>query len=269
MFDMGFLPDVQKILDHVPSKRTTAFFSATMPKPIEKLAMTYTKTPDVFDVRTKEAKPDITHELFAVAPHLKKKLLLNLLPILLHESDQLVATQKRAEHSPHSDADGGIIIFTNTKSMCRSLEKTLSRKFGGVAALHSDLAQSKRQKMLDKMATGECRILVATDLVARGIDLERITHIVQYDTPDSADKYIHRVGRTARAYRKGKAITLHTPKELMHLVSMEQEIGKPFALQRLGNFDYDEPARHTDNKHERPAEHANQRAQKKTSKRRS
>jgi len=241
MFDLGFLPDVQKIIDRIPSRRTTAFFSATMPKPIEKLACTYTNSPKVLDVRTQETKPDISHELFSVPPHLKKKLLLSLLPLLLDDSDDLVRTQKRAEHSPHSTADGGIIIFANTKNTCRSLERMLSRRFGEVAALHSDLSQSKRNKMLDKMRSGETRILVATDLVARGIDLERITHIVQFDAPDCLEKYIHRVGRTARAYRKGKALTLISQKELMHMLSMEQELGKSFALRRLGNFNYDEP----------------------------
>ncbi|MEZ6854112.1 DEAD/DEAH box helicase [Halodesulfovibrio aestuarii] len=242
MFDLGFLPEIQKILDHVPSKRVTAFFSATMPKPIEHLACTYTKDPKVIDVRTEEAKPDITHELFTVPPHLKKKLLLALMPLLLSDSDDLVHKQKRAEHSPHSKEDGGIIIFANTKETCRELERMLSGKFGEVAALHSDLSQSKRNKMLEKMQTGEARILVATDLVARGIDLDHITHIIQFDTPDSPDKYIHRVGRTARAYRKGTAITLIGEKELMTMLQMEQEIGKSFALRKLGNFNYNEPS---------------------------
>lgn len=242
MLDLGFLPDIQKILDRVPSKRTTAFFSATMPKPIEQLACTYTKDPKVIDVRTEEAKPDITHELFTVPLHLKMKLLLKLIPLLLNDSDNLVQKQKRAEHSPHSKADGGLIIFTNTKENCRTLERTLSRKFGDVAALHSDLSQSKRNKMLEKMQTGEARILVATDLVARGIDLDHITHIIQFDAPDSADKYIHRVGRTARAYRKGTALTLIGEKELMRMLQMEQEIGKSFALRKLANFDYNEPS---------------------------
>lgn len=242
MFDLGFLPDIQKILDRVPSKRTTAFFSATMPKPIEQLACTYTKDPKVIDVRTEEAKPDISHELFTVPPHLKKKLLLSLMPLLLNDSDSLVSKQKRAEHSPHSKADGGIIIFANTKETCRALERTLASKFGEIAALHSDLSQSKRNKMLEKMQTGEARILVATDLVARGIDLDHITHIIQYDTPDSPDKYIHRVGRTARAYRKGTAITLLGEKELMRMLQMEQEIGKSFAMRKLGNFNYNEPS---------------------------
>ncbi|MCG8643671.1 MAG: DEAD/DEAH box helicase, partial [Desulfobacterales bacterium] len=240
MFDLGFLPDIQKILDRVPSKRTTAFFSATMPKPIEQLACTYTKDPKVIDVRTEEAKPDITHELYSVPPHLKKKLLLSLMPLLMNDSDELVQKQKRAEHSPHSKEDGGIIIFANTKETCRELERMLSSKFGEVAALHSDLSQSKRNKMLEKMQTGEARILVATDLVARGIDLDHITHIIQFDTPDSPDKYIHRVGRTARAYRKGTAITLLGEKELMRMLQMEQEIGKSFALRKLGNFNYNE-----------------------------
>ncbi|SIO14195.1 DEAD/DEAH box helicase [Halodesulfovibrio marinisediminis] len=258
MFDLGFLPDIQKILDRVPSKRTTAFFSATMPKPIEQLACTYTKDPKVIDVRTEEAKPDITHELFTVPPHLKKKLLLTLMPLLLNDSDNLVHKQKRAEHSPHSKADGGIIIFTNTKETCRALERTLANKFGEVAALHSDLSQSKRNKMLEKMQTGEARILVATDLVARGIDLDHITHIIQFDTPDSADKYIHRVGRTARAYRKGTAITLLGEKELMRMLQMEQDIGKSFALRKLANFNYNEPSgnnksdTHTDS-HRKPS----------------
>lgn len=242
MFDLGFLPDLQKILDRIPSKRTTAFFSATMPKPIEQLACTYTKDPKVIDVRTEEAKPDIAHELFTVPPHLKKKLLLSLMPLLLNDSDSLVQKQKRAEHSPHSKQDGGIIIFANTKETCRELERMLAGKFGEVAALHSDLSQSKRNKMLEKMQSGEARILVATDLVARGIDLDHITHIIQFDTPDSPDKYIHRVGRTARAYRKGTAITLLGEKELMNMLQMEQEIGKSFALRKLGNFNYNEPS---------------------------
>ncbi|MCT4535693.1 DEAD/DEAH box helicase [Halodesulfovibrio sp.] len=240
MFDLGFLPDIQKILDRVPSKRTTAFFSATMPKPIEQLACTYTKDPKVIDVRTEEAKPDIAHEIFTVPPHLKKKLLLALMPLLMNDSDDLVHKQKRAEHSPHSDQDGGIIIFANTKETCRELERMLAGKFGEVAALHSDLSQSKRNKMLEKMQTGEARILVATDLVARGIDLDHITHIIQFDAPDSPHKYIHRVGRTARAYRKGTAITLIGEKNLMDMLQMEQEIGKSFALRKLGNFNYNE-----------------------------
>lgn len=242
MFDLGFLPEITKILDHIPSKRTTAFFSATMPKPIEHLACTYTKDPTVIDVRTEEAKPDISHEIYTVPPHLKKKLLLSLMPLLLNDSDELVHKQKRAEHSPHSKEDGGVIIFTNTKETCRDLERFLSGRFGDVAALHSDLSQSKRNKMLAKMQSGEARVLVATDLVARGIDLDHITHIVQFDAPSNSDMYIHRVGRTARAYRKGTAITLVGEKDLMEMLQMEQEIGKSFSMRKLGNFNYNEPA---------------------------
>jgi ATP-dependent RNA helicase RhlE len=218
MFDMGFLPSVKRILSHVPANRQTLLFSATFPPEIEQLAGQALRNPKRVAVGLSKPATTVSHALYPIAQHLKTGLTLE----LLKETDAR-----------------SVLIFTRTKHRASRLARQLERAGYRVAALHGDRSQNQRQSALDGFRDGTYQILVATDIAARGIDVERISHVINYDIPDTADAYIHRIGRTGRAEREGDAFTLITPEDDVMVRAIERAVGQSVPRHRIAGFDYD------------------------------
>ena len=217
MFDMGFLPSVRKILKHLPSRRQTMLFSATFPREVEELASQTLHRPERIAVDLARPAHTVTHALFPVAPHLKTNLLLALL--------QQTSTDS-------------VLIFTRTKHRAQRLARQIEREGYKVTSLHSNRSQNQRQAALNGFKGGAYQIMVATDIAARGLDVESISHVINYDMPDTADAYIHRIGRTGRAQRTGDAFTLLTPEDDAMVRALEKIMGQRIPRQTLAGFDY-------------------------------
>jgi ATP-dependent RNA helicase RhlE len=221
MFDMGFLPDVRRILSHLPAQRQTLLFSATFPTEIEQLAAQALKRPQRLAVGISKPATTVSHALYPVPQHLKTGLTLALLK----------QTDTRS-----------VLIFTRTRHRATRLAAQLGRAGYRVASLHSDRSQSQRQAALDGFRTGAFQVMVATDIAARGIDVATISHVINYDIPDTTDAYIHRIGRTGRAEREGDAFTLITPNDDAAVRAIERVLGQAIPRRRLDGFDYAAPA---------------------------
>jgi ATP-dependent RNA helicase RhlE len=220
MFDMGFLPDVRRILSHLPTQRQTLLFSATFPPEIEQLAAQALKRPQRLAVGISKPATTVSHALYPVPQHLKTGLTLALLK----------QTDTRS-----------VLIFTRTRHRASRLAAQLDRAGYRVASLHSDRSQNQRQAALDGFRTGAFQIMVATDIAARGIDVATISHVINYDIPDTTDAYIHRIGRTGRAEREGDAFTLTTPADDGAVRAIERVLGQGIPRRRLEGFDYNAP----------------------------
>jgi len=218
MLDMGFLPDIRRVLKHLPVKRQTLFFSATLPQPIVELSGQMLNNPAMISVERKAAPATgITHAVFPVAQELKMALLQTLLD--------------RGEIT-------NAIVFTRTKHRANRVYEQLERRKVRAARIHGNRSQMQRTEALAGFRSGRYRILVATDIAARGIDVEALSHVVNFDVPNVPDDYIHRVGRTARAELTGDAITLVAPNEETDLRAIERAIGKRLPRVILPDFDY-------------------------------
>jgi ATP-dependent RNA helicase RhlE len=221
MFDMGFLPDIRRILTHVPPKnRQTLLFSATMPKEIRSLANDILQHPITVQIGNTAPAETISHALFPVAPHLKTALLMKLLG--------------------HTRA-GSVLVFTRTKFRAKSLGEKLAKAGYRSASLQGNLSQGRRQAALNSFRSGECQILVATDIAARGIDVSNVSHVINYDIPSTPEAYIHRVGRTGRAERSGEAFTLITAEDTLMVKAINRAIGSCVEQRILTDFNYDAP----------------------------
>jgi ATP-dependent RNA helicase RhlE len=221
MFDMGFLPSVRRILSHVPANRQTMLFSATFPSEIEQLAAQALRNPQRLAVGLSRPATTVTHALYPVEQHLKTGLTLELLK--------------------QTDARS-VLIFTRTKHRASRLAQQLERGGYRVTSLHSNRSQNQRQAALDGFRDGTYQIMVATDIAARGIDVDRISHVINYDIPDTADAYIHRIGRTGRAEREGDAFTMITSEDDLMVRAIERAVGQRIPRQAIPGFDYDAPA---------------------------
>ncbi len=222
MLDMGFLPDIRKVLKHLPAKRQTLFFSATLPAPIVKLSQEMLKNPVTISVERKAAPAaGITQAVFPVAQDLK----LNLLQTLLDRGEIQNA-----------------IVFTRTKHRANRVFEKLDRQGVSVARIHGNRSQAQRTDALAGFKAGRFRILVATDIAARGIDVEALSHVVNFDVPHVPEDYIHRVGRTARAAMTGDAVTFVAPDEESDLRDIERAIGKRLPRVTVPDFDYNRKA---------------------------
>jgi ATP-dependent RNA helicase RhlE len=218
MLDMGFLPDVRRILRHVPRERQTLFFSATMPREIVELSREMLHDPVTVDLERKSAPAvGITQAVYPVPRDLKSSLLAELL------TKKVIA-----------DA----IVFTRTKHRANRLADFLERQGIVTARIHGNRSQGQRTEALAGFKAGRYRVLVATDIVARGIDVEALGHVVNFDVPADPDSYIHRVGRTARAEATGDAFTFVSPDEEGDLAAIERAIGKRLPRVTLPEFDY-------------------------------
>jgi len=221
MFDMGFLPDVKRIIKAVPAKRQTMLFSATFPLEVEQLASQSLKHPQRIAVGLSRPAHTVSHALYPVPQHLKGALLLALLE--------------------QTDANS-ILVFTRTKHRAHRVAQQIARAGFDVTSLHGDRTQGQRQAALKGFKDGTHQIMVATDIAARGLDVESISHVINFDMPDTADAYIHRIGRTGRAERTGDAFTLVTPEDNDMVRTLERIMGKPLPRLTLPGFDYNAPA---------------------------
>ncbi len=221
MLDMGFLPDIRRLLAQLPSKRQTLLFSATMPSEIAELARSTTHNAKTIQIGLVRPPNTVAHAIYPVAQHLKTGLLLELLQ--------------------HTDTES-VLIFTRTKHRANRVHQQLVRSGYKAAALHSNRSQNQRQAALDGFRDGSVQVLVATDIAARGIDVERISHVINYDIPDTADAYIHRIGRTGRAARTGDAFTLVSPEDTLMVKTIEKALGKQLERRTMQSFDYAAPA---------------------------
>jgi ATP-dependent RNA helicase RhlE len=192
MFEMGFLQDVKKILKHLPVKRQTLLFSATMPDDIRMLAQQVLNNPVTVQVGDTRPAPTVAHTFYPIEQGSKTSLLKNILG---------------------NTETGHVLVFTRTKRRSKTLAQQLEKSGFGAAALHGDLTQGKRQKALEDFRRGTHKILVATDVAARGIDVHGISHVINYDIPDTALAYTHRIGRTGRAWETGDAFTFVTKED--------------------------------------------------------
>ena len=206
MFDMGFLPDIRKILKHVPAKRQTLLFSATMPDDIRQLAQEILRTPVTVQVRCRRRRQARSRTRSTRSRSTSK-------PTLLLELLR------------HTDTES-VLIFTRTKHRAKRLGEQLERAGYRAASLQGNLSQNQRQAALDGFRDGSYQILVATDIAARGIDVSRISHVINYDMPDTADAYTHRIGRTGRAEKTGDAFTFVTREDEVMVRSIERVLGK-------------------------------------------
>ncbi len=221
MFDMGFLPDVRRIMGFLPENRQTLFFSATMPPEIRRLADDMLKDPAVVQIKITAPAETVSHALYPVRQHLKTTLLTELLR----------RTEARS-----------VLVFTRTKQRAKRLAEHLEKTGYTAASLQGNLSQNKRQEALDGFRDGSYKVLVATDIAARGIDVSRISHVINYDMPDTADSYTHRIGRTGRAEKTGDAYTFVTPEDKGMMFAIERLLGKMPELRKLPDFDYSVPA---------------------------
>ena len=221
MFDMGFLPDVRRIIKAVPIQRQTMLFSATFPPEVELLAAQSLTNPQRISMGISRPAHTVTHALYPVPAHLKSALLLKLLRQIDTES---------------------VLIFTRTKHRADKVARQIAHAGFRVTSLHSNRTQGQREQALRGFKTGHFRIMVATDIAARGLDIESISHVINYDMPDTADAYIHRIGRTGRAQRTGDAFTLVTPEDNDMIRALERIMGGPIKRETFPDFDYALPA---------------------------
>jgi ATP-dependent RNA helicase RhlE len=219
MLDMGFLPDIRRVLKHLPQRpRQTFFFSATMPPPILKLAGELLKNPVRVDVERKQAPATgITQAVFPVPSTRKPDLLIELL--------------RRKEI-------GNVIVFCRTKHRVNRLHEKLEKAGIASTRMHGNRSQAQRTQALEGFRQGTFQVLAATDIVARGIDVEALDHVVNFDVPAQPEDYIHRVGRTARAGATGEAYTFVSPEEEAELRSIERAVGRSIPRRTLDGFDY-------------------------------
>ncbi len=217
MFDMGFFPDIRRILKHLPAKRQTLLFSATMPAEIRHLAHEVLHDAVTVQVGTTAPAETVSHALYPVAQHLKTSLLRELLK---------------------QTATGSVLIFTRTKHRAKRLGQQLAQYGYRATSLQGNLSQNQRQKALEGFREGTFQVLVATDIAARGIDVSQVSHVINYDMPSTAEAYIHRIGRTGRATRKGEAFSFTTSEDRGMVRAIERLLKSTIAQHTLDNFDY-------------------------------
>ncbi len=221
MFDMGFLPDVRKILRHLPSQRQTLFFSATMPSDIRRLAHDILRDPVTVQIDHTVPLTTVSHALYPVDKHLKTALLMEILR--------------------HTDTES-VLVFTRTKHRAKQIARQLGKAGYCATSLQGNLSQNQRQAALNGFRDGSFKILVATDIAARGIDVSRISHVINYDIPDTAEAYTHRIGRTGRAAKTGDAFTLITREDASMVRTIESSLGVKLERRTLKDFNYTAPA---------------------------
>jgi ATP-dependent RNA helicase RhlE len=217
MFDMGFFPDIRRILKQIPADRQTLLFSATMPQEIRQLAFDTLRNPVTVQVGICAPAKTVSHALFPVAQHLKTALLLKLLQ------------QTRTD---------SVLVFTRTKHRARRLGEQLGRAGYKTASLQGNLSQTRRQSAIKGFKDGTYQVLVATDIAARGIDIANVSHVINYDIPNTPDAYIHRIGRTGRAEHCGDAFTLITAEDAQMVKAIDRVLGSKTERRTLSDFNY-------------------------------
>jgi len=212
MFDMGFLPDIRRILAALPKARQTLLFSATMPAEIRGLANEFLSRPVTVDLGVSKPIETVGHAVYPVEQTQKVDLLLELLS---------------------KPGSGQILVFTRTKHRAKKLAERLVKAGLPATSLQGNLSQNRRQEAMDSFRSGRAKIMVATDIAARGIDVSQISHVINFDMPDTAEAYTHRIGRTGRMTRLGTALSLVTPDDLQMVRTIERLLGQPLEKRRL------------------------------------
>lgn len=225
MFDMGFLPDIRNILSRLPVRRQTLLFSATMPDDVRDMAKRILRNPITIQVGDAAPVSTVSHAIYPVEPHLKTSLLFKILDC--------------------TDV-ASVLVFARTKARTTRLAKQMKKSGYLVTSLQGDLSQSKRLEAINGFRSGKYQVLVATDIAARGIDVSKISHVINYDMPDTIDAYTHRIGRTGRAARTGDAFTFVTHPDRAFVRTIENVLGEKLERRILNNFDYSSPAPEAD-----------------------
>lgn len=218
MFDMGFLPSIQKILNALPVKRQNLLFSATMSDEIRTLASRTLVKPVTIEISIEKPLETISHELYPVDPLKKHELLLHLL---------------------YGKGEGQVLIFTRTKHRAKKLAIQLVKDGFSATSLQGNLSQNQRESAMNAFRNGTARVMVATDIAARGIDVSQVSHVINFDLPDTLDAYTHRTGRTGRMERLGKAISFVTLEELAKLRPIDQLFGSSLERKIIKGFEID------------------------------
>ncbi|MEM7343276.1 MAG: DEAD/DEAH box helicase, partial [Chloroflexota bacterium] len=222
MLDMGFLPDIRQIVSRMPQERQTMLFSATMSGPVLNLTHQFQHDPTMIEISISRPPEAIRQALYPVPKHLKTELLMALL-------DQMEIKS--------------MLVFTATKQEADIVTRKLkAAKKTSVACIHGDFRQRERIAALEGFRSGKHQVLVATNIASRGLDVEGISHVINYDIPEHSDDYVHRIGRTARAEAEGDAITLVTPDDEAMVYRIEHVLGYKLERKTLPDFDYDVPA---------------------------
>ena len=210
MLDMGFLPAIKRVLAKLPTKRQTLLFSATMSSSIESLARSTMKQPKLVEVNPRGRAAEMVEQtVYSVAQENKTALLLDLL-------------ERESEH----ESLERILVFTRTRRGSERLSHILKTRNHRVNRIHADRSQSQREAALRDFRDGRARVLVATDIAARGLDVDAVSHVINYDVPDVPENYVHRIGRTGRAGNRGKAITIVTPVDELSMRAIERLTGQ-------------------------------------------
>ena len=218
MLDMGFLPDVKQIIDKCTHKRQTSLFSATIPPQVDYLIKHTMKDPEVVEIGMRRSPAEtVSHNVYPVSEMQKDDLVRALLEDLNYDS---------------------VMVFCRTKIGAEKVGNMLKRENHAVAILHSNRTQSDREKALNGFRDGRYEVLVATDIAARGLDIQQVSHVINYDVPQHPEDYVHRIGRTGRAQSNGDALTLMVASDTKHMTAIEHFIGQKIPRQKLDSFDY-------------------------------
>ena len=218
MLDMGFLPDVRRIIDRIPRQRHTSLFSATIPPEIDSLIQWAMRQPQLVEIGARRSPAaTVKHVVYPVSEDQKPDLLRALLDQVNYDS---------------------VIVFCRTKSRADRIGTLLKRNNHAVAILHSNRTQREREEALRGFRDGRYEVLVATDIAARGLDILAVSHVVNYDVPQHAEDYVHRIGRTGRAEAAGDAFTLMVAEDVRHMAAIEHFIGQKVERTKLENFNY-------------------------------
>jgi ATP-dependent RNA helicase RhlE len=218
MLDMGFLPDVRRLVEKCPRKRHSALFSATIPPQIETLIQWAMNNPETIEIGARRTPAEtVKHVIYPVSDAQKTDLLIELL--------------KRVNFN-------SVLVFCRTKHGADRVAGTLKRNNHAVAVLHSNRTQKEREQALEGFRDGRFEVLVATDIAARGLDIADVSHVINYDVPQHPEDYIHRIGRTGRAEHSGDAFTIMVAEDAGHVYAIERFISQKIARVKLENFDY-------------------------------
>ena len=232
MLDMGFLPDIRRVVQQLPRKRQTLLFSATLSKEIESLTHEFQHAPKIVQIGKRSNPAEtVTQHIYELPKHLKLSLLSHLLK---------------------DDALQMVLVFSRTKHGADKIARKLEQTGVKCATLHANRSQNQRLKALDDFKAGRVRVLVATDIAARGIDVDGISHVINFDFPHIVEDYVHRIGRTGRAQAIGDAISFVSSDELDDLRKLERFIGRGITRKRAENFDYKASPQSLDQEPDRP-----------------
>jgi ATP-dependent RNA helicase RhlE len=219
MLDMGFLPDVRRIVERCPRARQTMLFSATIPPEIEQLCNWALRKPETIEIGQRRSPAEtVTHALYAVDVGQKQELLEELL--------------RRTDYDQ-------VLIFCRTKHGADRVARKLNQEGHAVAVLHSNRTQSERERALNGFRDGRYEVMVATDIAARGIDVEQISHVINFDVPHHPEDYVHRIGRTGRAQSVGDAFTIMTGEDVQEIAAIERFIGQKIPRVKIAGFNYE------------------------------